>query len=166
MVPVPFTGQTGGSTPTNIAIRLAGFAHAETSVAGVDTDVYSFTIPANTLVNEGDALHIRAGGRSLTTVESKTGRILIGSVEINVQAMNTLANGYFFENYVTKKTADNAAYNYGRNTRDISLVASVNHNEIAVDWTVDNTFLFRMTSVTSGTIEMRWLHVDLFKVPT
>lgn len=163
MVPVPFNGQTGGGTPS--VIRLAGFAHAEASVAGVDTDVYTFTIPANTLVNEGDALHIRCGGRSLTTVESKTGRILIGSVEINVQAMNTLANGYFFENYVTKKAADDEAYNYGRNMRDISVVASVNNNEIAVDWTVDNDFLFRMTSVSSGTIEMRWLHIDLFRVP-
>jgi len=166
---VPFTGPSGGGDeyvlPTNVPIRLAGFAQQFTSVGGVDTDIYSFNIPANTLVNEGDSLHIRAGGRSVTTVESKTGRILIGGVELVSQAMNTLANGYFFENWVTKKAASNESYNYGRVTRAIGFVQSIDNNQLAIDWTIANILIFRMTSVTSGTIEMRWLHLDLFRVP-
>lgn len=164
--PVPFTGPVStDSTPANIGIRLAGFAGLFPSVGGVDTDIFTFTIPANTLVNQGDSLHVRAGGRSVTTVESKTANLIIGSTGIFSVAMNTLSNGYFFEAWITKEAASNAAMNYGRAQRALGFVQSIDNNSIAIDWTVANNFIFRITSATSGTIEMRWCHVDLFRVP-
>lgn len=165
---VPFYAPTGdpgggGYEPGNI-YRLFAVAGQFFSVGGVDTDVMSFDIPADALENNGDSLRILIGGKS-TGVETKTARVRIGGVEICVQPMTTAANGYFFEIHITKNTADNAAWQYGRIQRAIGFVQSIDNNNISVDWSVLNTFLVRLQTVTNNTIEMNFCQIDLFKVP-
>ena len=165
MGPTPFTGPIINPPPaTNTLMRLYGNAGSFTSVGGVDTDIFTFTIPANTMTTLGDSIYIQIGGKS-TGAEAKTARVRIGSIEICAQLMTTAANDYFIELYLVKETAGNAAKEYGRVQRALGFVQSIGIVTVAIDWTVDNPFIVRLQTVTNGTIDMQFCTVDLIKAP-
>lgn len=157
--PVPFTKESNSAGGAGQMTRLKTFVGSFPSVGGVDTDIFSFSIPAGTLANPGDTLKINFWGKS-TGAEVKTARTRIGAIEIAATAMTTAANGYYFQFVITRKAATNDAYVWGLVTRATGGVQSIDNNSVAIDWTVANTFLVRLQTVTNGTIEMLTCQID------
>lgn len=84
---------------------------------GADTTedtLMTYTVPANTLVNVGDMLHIIAGGTFAATTDNKTVRVRFGGVSgVAVSLPNGSAagqTGWYVDAYITKTGASTQSY--------------------------------------------------------
>lgn len=77
---------------------------------GADTTedtLYTVTIPAGTLANVGDVLHVIARGTAAATTDSKSTRLKFGGTNINSFTQNAVGNvAWYFEVWILKTGAN------------------------------------------------------------
>lgn len=132
--------------------RISGQAGSFPNAAGGNTDIFSFSLPANTLSNVGDALEIIYTYQSSNS-NAKTSNLIIGGITVANPSNNATAA---YTVYVTLfYLGANVVQANWYSRRDFAIANSSFQNVATVNWAIANTILVRLSAVTASEITGR-----------
>lgn len=163
---LPAVGQVatpGAGYLTNLNVNTTPVGSGADTTA--DT-LMSFTVPANTLVNVGDTLHLVARGTTPGTTDNKVIHLQVGAGAASATNNSAPQTTWFFEMWVTKTGPNAQAWfalinnNTNNTTSQNGTLAAVDTAGIAVLLTGQNT-----TAATAGSVVAQFMYVECIRAP-
>jgi hypothetical protein len=138
---------------------LVSCACASTSVAEV---LQTYTVPAGTLANVGDTIHVVAAGTAANTTDVKTISVkLNASLVSSMNAAAVGANRFYFEIWLTKTGSSTQSFAaIGTTTAapaGVNSVTTVVSDSAPITVTVN---ALNTTAATAGSLSLQYMAVD------
>lgn len=96
---------SGGATAAVSGVLSVNTTQAGTGADTNETDLWTYTLPANTLTRNGDAVRITAWGSLGADANTKTGRLYFGSTVISTLSTTNNAGIWRFDAVIVRTSA-------------------------------------------------------------
>jgi hypothetical protein len=151
----------GGGGGTNILVNEINLGSSAGGSA--NTDLLSYTLPANTLAADGDSLIIEVF-YTTTGADAKTCAVRIGSTGVEASNVCTTAAEYVHR-ITIMRNGTNDSIRRSESWRTTSMFAiSQSSTGTTVDWTIDNVITVRLNTVTAASATVRGVKIKTEKV--
>jgi hypothetical protein len=155
---IPQYASGGG---TNILVNEINLGSSAGGSA--NTDLLSYTLPANTLAADGDSLIIEVF-YTTTGADAKTCAVRIGSTGVEASNVCTTAAEYVHR-ITIMRNGTNDSIRRSESWRTTSMFAiSQSSTGTTVDWTIDNVITVRLNTVTAASATVRGVRIKTEKV--
>jgi hypothetical protein len=145
---------------------LMGYTNTVTTnnVLTGEDDLQIWTMPANTIVNVGDGLEVRAAGECNFNANTKAIKFYIGAGVATMNPITTAPNGLNFLIDITAIYSGTGNFWVGRRIHFTSGVADLNATTMtSVNLAIANSVKFTGTATNTLDISMHWMTVKVFK---
>jgi hypothetical protein len=148
----------GGSGGGGFTVLATSVSPGSSTGGSVANDVFTYTLPANTVAATGNVLRIEVT-YATTGADAKSCTVLVNGASKEASSASTTAADYCHK-IEFMRSGTNTSRKRAESWRALS-VFSVGQPSDSTDWTANNDIVVRLTSVTAGSIVVHTVKVIL-----